>query len=148
MAAQSPVPATLIAGEKEVELVMGVPPCGPEPLLTDPLELIVAQVGEATVLAVGVSGDESGWGAADLGTSPEAAARAAEEGAVTVVLRDVGGTDMAGRPHDVVMGFRSVALALDVAEAVAGGAGAPPAGAGPPPLAAIRAGAVATQTTE
>lgn len=147
MAAAHPVPATLIAGEKEVELVMGVPPCGPEPLLTDPLQLVVARVGEATVLAVGVAGDDAGWGAADLGASPEAASRAAEEGAVTVVLRDVGGTDMAGRPHDVVMGFRSVALALDVAEAVAGGASSPPVGAAPPALDEIRAAAVAVQTT-
>lgn len=117
--------AVLEAGDKEVELSMPAPAGGAEALLAGPLEVLVAVREGAPLLAVGPAGGDRDWAAVPIAAFREAAARAAAEGSVTLVLREPGGTDMAGRPHEVVMGFRSVALGSEVARALgelAGGA--------------------------
>ncbi len=136
---------TLQVGEKEIELVAPVPPTGAEPLLASALEVVVAAPGGRGVLAVGPPPGPAGWIVATLTDVADAALGAADAGALTLVLRDVGGTDMAGRPHAVVMGFRSIDLpeptVLALRRLVASDA---PVDDGAPPrdLAAIRAAAL------
>jgi len=101
---------TLQIGDKEIEIVASVPPTGAEPLLASALEVVVAAPGGRGVLAVGPAPGPAGWIIATVADAVDAALGAADAGALTLVLRDVGGTDMAGRAHAVVMGFRSIDL--------------------------------------
>jgi hypothetical protein len=146
VSAEVPHRAALSAGDKEVELSMPAPPGGAEALLAGPLEVLVAVREGVPLLAVGPAGGDRDWAAVPVAGAREASARAAAEAAVTLVLREPGGTDMAGRPHEVVMGFRSVALGPEVARALGELAAGPadgrdPAGA---TVAELRALALAT----
>lgn len=138
------VPGSLVVGDKEIELVMPVPGIGAEPLLAGRLEVLAVALPGRPGVAVGPAERDEGWAFAPLGDDPEPARRAAEAGAITIVLRDTGGTDMAGRPHEVVMGFRSIDLPHAVAstlERIAADAGPPDPSAPAPTLAEIRAAA-------